>query len=65
VDKGRPKLKYRLNRTLDDKNEIITVTEVTTGSVNEAHRIKSLATQALQRLRSTPAVHAQLVGPQP
>jgi transposase len=39
---GKPKLKYQVHRAVDDKNEIITATEVTTGSVNEAHRLKSL-----------------------
>ena len=42
VGKGKPKLKYQVHRAVDDKNEIITATEVTTGSVNEAHRLKSL-----------------------
>lgn len=39
---GKPKLKYQVHRAVDNKNEIITATEVTTGSVNEAHRLKSL-----------------------
>ncbi len=42
VGRGKPKLKYQVHRAVDDKNEIITATEVTSGSVNEAHRLKSL-----------------------
>ena len=42
VGKGKPKLKYQVHRAVDDKNEIITATELTTGSVNEAHRLQSL-----------------------
>ena len=40
--KGKSKLKYQVHRGVDDKCEIITATEVTAGSVNEAHRLKSL-----------------------
>ena len=40
--KGKSKLKYQVHRGVDDKCEIITATEVTPGSVNEAHRLKSL-----------------------
>ncbi len=39
---GKSKLKYQVHRAVDDKNEIITATEVTPGSVNEAHRLKLL-----------------------
>ena len=40
--KGKSKLKYQVHRGVDYKCEIITATEVTPGSVNEAHRLKSL-----------------------
>lgn len=40
--KGKSKLKYQVHRAVDDKCEIITATQVTPGSVNEAHRLKSL-----------------------
>ena len=40
--KGKSKLKYQVHRGVDAKCEIITATEVTPGSVNEAHRLKSL-----------------------
>jgi len=43
--KGKSKLKYQVHRAVDDKCEIITATDVTAGSVNEAHRLKSLLTQ--------------------
>lgn len=39
---GRSKLKYKIHRSGDEKNEIITATTVTTGSVNEAHLLKPL-----------------------
>jgi transposase len=40
--KGGAKLRYKIHRGVDGKNEIITVTEVTPGEVNEAHRLTSL-----------------------
>jgi transposase len=39
---SRSKLKYQVHRTVDERCELITATEVTTGSVNEAHRMDSL-----------------------
>ncbi len=39
---GKSKLKYQVHRAVDDKCEIITATEVTAASVNEAHRLKLL-----------------------
>lgn len=39
---GKSKLKYQVHRGVDDKCEIITATDVTPGSVNEAHRLKLL-----------------------
>jgi transposase len=42
MGKGKSKLKYQVHRGVDDKCEIITATEVTSGSVNEAHRLKLL-----------------------
>ena len=46
--KGKSKLKYQVHRAVDGKCEIITATEVTPGSVNEAHRLKSLLKQHRQ-----------------
>jgi len=40
--KGQSKLRYKIHRGVDGKNEIITATEVTPGEVNEAHRLTSL-----------------------
>jgi transposase/uncharacterized protein (UPF0179 family) len=40
--KGKAKLRYKVHRAVDGKNEITTATEVTPGEVNEAHRLKSL-----------------------
>ena len=42
MGKGKSKLKYQVHRGVDDKCEIITATDVTPGSVNEAHRLKLL-----------------------
>jgi IS5 family transposase len=40
--KGGAKLRYKIHRGVEGKNEIITATEVTPGEVNEAHRLTSL-----------------------
>jgi len=42
---GRSKLRYKIHRAVDEKTEVITATEVTTGEVNEAHRLTSLIDQ--------------------
>jgi len=39
---GKSKLKYQVHRAVDERCEVITATEVTTGSVHEAHRMDSL-----------------------
>lgn len=39
---GKPKLRYHTHRAVDPAAEVITATEVTTGDVNEAHRMDSL-----------------------
>lgn len=39
---GTSKLKYQVHRAVDERCEVITATEVTTGSVHEAHRMDSL-----------------------
>jgi hypothetical protein len=39
---GKSKLKYPVHRAVDECCEVITATEVTTGSVHEAHRMDSL-----------------------
>jgi len=40
--KGKSKLQYQVHRGVDEKCEIITATDVTPGSVNEAHCMESL-----------------------
>lgn len=40
--KGKSKLKYQVHRSVDQKREVITATEVTPGEVHEAHRLESL-----------------------
>ena len=42
---GRSKLRYKIHRAVDEKKEVIPATEVTTGEVNEAHRLTSLIDQ--------------------
>ena len=39
---GKAKLYYKVHRAIDGQEEIITTTEVTTGQVNEAHRLTGL-----------------------
>jgi len=39
---GKPKLQYKTHRAVDSLHEVITAVEVTTGSVNEAHKMASL-----------------------
>jgi transposase/uncharacterized protein (UPF0179 family) len=39
---GKSKLKYQVHRAVDERCEVITAAEVTTGSVHEAHRMESL-----------------------
>ncbi len=39
---GKPKLTYKTHRAVDSAYEVITATEVTTGDINEAHRMASL-----------------------
>ena len=39
---GRAKLQYQVHRGVDEKDEVITATEVTPGEVHESHRIDSL-----------------------
>jgi len=39
---GRPRLCYKTHRAVDARAEVITATEVTTGDVNEAHRLMAL-----------------------
>jgi hypothetical protein len=39
---GKSRLKYQVHRAVDERCEVITATEVSTGSVHEAHRMDSL-----------------------
>jgi transposase/uncharacterized protein (UPF0179 family) len=50
------KLKYKVHRSVDEKNEIITATTVTTGSVNEAHMLGPL----LESHKKTTGVKAEI-----
>lgn len=40
--RGTPKLTYKVHRAVDERAEIITATDVTSGAINEAHRLSSL-----------------------
>jgi uncharacterized protein (UPF0179 family) len=40
--KGKSKLKYQVHRSVDQKREVVTATEVTPGEVHESHRLDSL-----------------------
>ncbi len=42
---GQPKLQYKTHRAVDSAGEIITAVEVTSGAVNEAHRLTALMDQ--------------------
>ncbi len=42
---GSQRLHYQVHRGVDEKTEVITATEVTTGSVNEASRLSHLSNQ--------------------
>jgi transposase len=39
---GKSKLKYQVHRSVDQKREVITATEMTPGEVHESHRLESL-----------------------
>ncbi len=45
VRRGKPKLRYQVHRSVDEKNEIITATSATAGDVNEAHEMLNLIDQ--------------------
>jgi transposase len=39
VNRGKPKLTYQVHRAVDERSEVITAIETTTGNVNEAHEM--------------------------
>ena len=39
VNRGKPKLSYQAHRAVDERSEVITATETTSGDVNEAHEM--------------------------
>ena len=45
VNRGKPKLSYQVHLTVEEQNEIITVTDVTPGDVNETHLMIPLLEQ--------------------
>ena len=49
---GKPKLRYHTHRAVDPAAEVITATEVTTGDVNEAHRMNALMQMHQENTRS-------------
>jgi hypothetical protein len=42
VNRGKPKLSYQVHRAVDERSEVITAIETTTGNVNEAHEMVPL-----------------------
>jgi hypothetical protein len=44
---GRSKLKYKVHRAIDEKYEVITATDVSSGEKNEAHLLIPLVDQGL------------------
>jgi hypothetical protein len=42
VNRGKPKLSYQVHRAVDERSEVITASETTTGDVNEAHEMVPL-----------------------
>lgn len=42
VGKGKQKLQYKIHRSVDEENEVITATQVTPGAVSEAHQLLPL-----------------------
>lgn len=45
MGKGRSKLRYKIHRSVDEKSEIITATDVTPGEVDESHCLPGLIDQ--------------------
>jgi transposase len=39
VNRGRPKLSYQVHRAVDERSEVITATETSSGDINEAHEM--------------------------
>lgn len=54
VRKGTPDLYYKVHRAVDGRSEVITATEVTSGDVNEAHRMAPLLDQHASSARRSP-----------
>src|SRR5665811_772421 len=42
---GPSKPRYQVHRAVDGQSEVITATEVTSGEINEAHRLEALVDQ--------------------
>lgn len=57
VNRGKPKLSYQVHRAVDGKNEVITATDTTTGTVNEAHLMLPL----LEKHEATTGIKADTV----
>ena len=51
--KGKSKLKYQVHRSVDQKREFITATEVTLGEVHEAHLLESLIDTHEKNIRTS------------
>ena len=54
--KGRSQLSFKVHRAVDEKTEVITATEVTSGAVNEGHLLPDLIDQHTENTASQVAV---------
>jgi len=57
VNRGKSKLSYQVHRAVDEKSEIITATEASTGELNEAHLLMPL----IERHNATTGLMAHTV----
>lgn len=57
VNRGKSKLSYQVHRAVDGRHEVITATDTTTGTVNEAHVMFPL----LEKHESTTGINADTV----
>lgn len=57
VNRGKSKLSYQVHRAVDGKHEVITATDATTGTVNEAHVMLPL----LEKHEATTGIKADTV----
>jgi transposase len=52
MGQGRSKLRYKIHRSVDEKSEVITATDVTPGEVDEAHCLPELIDQHQRNIQA-------------